>query len=229
MFTNSVMRRALGQRANAVKTQVEQAFERRLADLARSARDAELRGPSIDISLPGRGTPAGRLHPITRVAHELLDVFTSLGFDVAAGPEVDLHEFNFDKLGFPPDHPATGMQDSFFVDWPPGTREDVLLRTLRHRFRFARCSRGHCRLPSLPRRGLSATTPPPRASRSRVCGRRETGSRGCHHASRMHVRPGIRCGFDELFRSSNRVKRTRLHALPPGGDAARRVPCANWL
>jgi len=109
-------RKELGQRANAVKGGVERAFAGKLAALAEAARNAELSGPYIDVSLPGRGVRAGRLHPMTRVVHELIDVFTSLGFDVAEGPEVELYEYNFDKLGFPPDHPATDMQDSFFVE-----------------------------------------------------------------------------------------------------------------
>jgi phenylalanyl-tRNA synthetase alpha chain len=60
------------------------------------------------------------------VLHDLLDIFASLGFDVADGPEVELYEYNFDKLGFPPDHPATDMQDSFFVR---AEGERTLLRT----------------------------------------------------------------------------------------------------
>ena len=108
-------RRELGQRANALKQEVQQAFETRLAAIGRAERQAELTAPPIDVTLPGRGRLPGNLHPITRVTHELYDVFASLGFDVADGPEVDLYEYNFDRLGFPPDHPATDMQDSFFV------------------------------------------------------------------------------------------------------------------
>ncbi len=108
-------RRELGQAANAVKQEVLETFEARLRAIARAEREAELHAPPLDVTLPGRGRLPGNLHPITRVIHDLLDVFTSLGFDVADGPEVDLYEYNFDKLGFPPDHPATDMQDSFFV------------------------------------------------------------------------------------------------------------------
>ena len=109
------LRRELGQRANAIKQEVQAAFDEALASIARRQREAELTGPALDETLPGRGPTLGRLHPLTRVKHELLDIFGNLGFDVADGPEVDLYEYNFDKLGFPPDHPATDMQDSFFV------------------------------------------------------------------------------------------------------------------
>jgi phenylalanyl-tRNA synthetase alpha chain len=124
-------RRDLGKRANELKAAIQQAFQARLEALARGALDAELSGPHIDVTVPGRGRQPGRLHPLTRVKHDLLDVFTSIGFEVADGPEVDLHEYNFDKLGFPEDHPATDMQDTFFVGSPDGgqARRSVLLRT----------------------------------------------------------------------------------------------------
>jgi phenylalanyl-tRNA synthetase alpha chain len=119
-------RRDLGQAANALKGEIEAAFDAALERLARAAREAELSAPHLDVTLPGRHAAPGRLHPLTRVAHELIDIFTQLGFDVAEGPEIDLYEHNFDKLGFPPDHPATDMQDSFFVR---STGTKTLLRT----------------------------------------------------------------------------------------------------
>jgi phenylalanyl-tRNA synthetase alpha chain len=124
-------KRELGQRSNAVKQEVERAFDDALKSLARKAREAELSGPAIDPTLPGRNARVGRLHPITQVTYRLLDVFASLGFDVADGPEIDLHKHNFDMLGFPPDHPATDMQDSFFIAREGTTEVDrgALLRT----------------------------------------------------------------------------------------------------
>ncbi|MFW6050203.1 MAG: phenylalanine--tRNA ligase subunit alpha [Myxococcota bacterium] len=123
-------RRELGQRANALKKEIQQAFDGALEVLHRGEREAELAGPMLDVTLPGRGPRPGRLHPIGRVTDELLDIFTSLGFVVADGPEVELHEYNFDKLGFPPDHPATDMQDTFFVSTEAADpAEHTLLRT----------------------------------------------------------------------------------------------------
>jgi phenylalanyl-tRNA synthetase alpha chain len=123
-------KRELGQRSNAVKQEVEKAFDDALKALAKRARDAELSGPAIDPSLPGRSVRKGQLHPITQVTYRLLDVFAGLGFDVADGPEIDLHKHNFDMLGFPPDHPATDMQDSFFIAREGGEAErGALLRT----------------------------------------------------------------------------------------------------
>jgi len=123
-------RREFGQRANELKGKVEATMEARLGELARAAREAELSGPALDPTLPSRGRGAGRLHLLTRVKHELLDLFVSMGFDVADGPEVELHEYNFDKLAFPPDHPATDMQDTFFMVPKPGADpRDTLMRT----------------------------------------------------------------------------------------------------
>ncbi len=117
-------RKELGQRANALKTEVLGFVESRLAAMAKAEREAELSAPHLDVTLPGRGAPVGRLHAITRVMDELLGIFGQLGFEVAEGPEIDLHENCFDKLGFPPDHPATDMQDTFYI------RRDEKVRSL---------------------------------------------------------------------------------------------------
>lgn len=123
-------RKELGQKANQVKTAITAAFDVRLGAIARAAREADLNGPSIDVSLPGRGTRPGRPHPITATIEELLDGFASLGFEIAESREIELTDFNFARLGFPPDHPATDMQDSFFVKKPDGSVDDTLvLRT----------------------------------------------------------------------------------------------------
>lgn len=108
-------RRDLGQAANALKKEVGQAFDDKLAALARAAREADLAAPPLDVTLPGRGTPPGRLHPLSRVTRDLVAIFRSMGFDVAEGPEADLHHHNFGMLGFEPDHPAADMQDTFFL------------------------------------------------------------------------------------------------------------------
>jgi phenylalanyl-tRNA synthetase alpha chain len=124
-------RRKLGERINAAKTEVEGAFEARLRELHDDARRADLEAAPYDLSLPARlPVPRGHLHPITRVKWEILDVFASLGFEVAWGPEVELEQNNFEKLAFPPDHPATDMQDSFVVKVLGGdAKSRVLLRT----------------------------------------------------------------------------------------------------
>ncbi len=123
-------KREVGQAANAVKQKISAAFDARLEAILQAARDAELSAPPIDVTLPGRGSMAGNLHIITRIKHELLDIFGSLGFDVADGPEIETHANCFDRLGFPKDHPATDMQDTFFVTHESqGDPVTTLLRT----------------------------------------------------------------------------------------------------
>jgi phenylalanyl-tRNA synthetase alpha chain len=123
-------RKAIGEQVNAVKDAVETAFEARLRALHKAAREADLRARPFDLTLPGRvPAPRGHLHPITRVKDEILDIFRSLGFEIAWGPEVDLEQNNFEKLAFPPDHPATDMQDSFWVKVEGASDARVLLRT----------------------------------------------------------------------------------------------------
>jgi phenylalanyl-tRNA synthetase alpha chain len=123
-------RRELGQAANTLKQEIQSTFEAALQAIQRNVREAELTGLPLDITLPGRWQMPGRLHPITRIRNEVLHIFVSLGFDLADGPEVELYENCFDKLGFPPDHPATDEHDTFFIQGNRSQKpESVLLRT----------------------------------------------------------------------------------------------------
>jgi len=124
-------KREMGERVNAARAEVESAFEGRLLALHQALRETELNATPFDLSLPGR-SPAlrGHRHPISLVREEILDIFRSLGFEVAWGPEVELEINNFTKLAFPPDHPATDLQDTFWVSVLGGNPDArVLLRT----------------------------------------------------------------------------------------------------
>lgn len=119
-------RPAVGAKVNAFKQAVEAAFERRLEALGSAALLADLGARPFDLSLPGKlpfGSSRGHAHPILQVQEDLLAIFRDLGFQVARGPEIELEANNFKKLAFPPDHPATDMQDSFWLG------PEVLLRT----------------------------------------------------------------------------------------------------
>jgi phenylalanyl-tRNA synthetase alpha chain len=109
-------RGAAGKALNAAKQAIEAAFEtkkNRFDELALSARlDAEW----VDLTLPAPGVRPGRLHPLTLIRHEIEEVFTSMGFAVMDGPEVETEWNNFDALNIPPDHPAREMQDTFWLD-----------------------------------------------------------------------------------------------------------------
>jgi phenylalanyl-tRNA synthetase alpha chain len=123
-------RKAIGELVNALKQDVQTAFDERLHAILRGRRDAELNAPPFDLTLPARPpAPLGHAHPISIVRDEIVDVLVSLGFAVHDGPEVELEENNFAKLGYPPDHPATDMQDTFWVDLagkPAGTAPALL-------------------------------------------------------------------------------------------------------
>jgi len=117
-------RRAFGEKVNLLKQEVEQGFSARLAELADQKRSAELNARPFDLTLPGRSpAPLGHRHPISLVREEVIEIFRGMGFAVHDGPDVEHEANNFTKLGFPPDHPATDMQDSFW------TTSGHLLRT----------------------------------------------------------------------------------------------------
>ncbi len=114
-------RKALGQEANRAKEVLEAELTRALAALKEAARRAS--APRIDVTLPGRRPPLGRLHPLSQVMAEVCDIFLRLGFETVEGPEVELDWYNFEALNIPPDHPARDMQDTFYFS------DQVLLRT----------------------------------------------------------------------------------------------------
>lgn len=109
-------RPAFGQAVNAAKQALEDALEQRRAELRSARMSAELAGTRVDVTLPGRGTDLGSLHPLRRVEDDLIGIFRDLGYDVARGPEVETDFHNFSALNFPPDHPARDMQDTFHLE-----------------------------------------------------------------------------------------------------------------
>jgi phenylalanyl-tRNA synthetase alpha chain len=115
------MRRKLGQEANRVKEALEGALDQALSALKTAARLAGT--PAVDVTLPGRRRPRGRLHPLNQIMAEVCDIFLHLGFEAVEGPEVELDWYNFEALNLPPDHPARDMQDTFYFS------DQVLLRT----------------------------------------------------------------------------------------------------
>ena len=109
-------RPAAGARINDAKTTLEQALARRREELADAKLAQQLAGEVLDVSLPGRGSGTGTLHPITRTMQRIETLFHSLGFTVADGPEIEDDFHNFTALNTPEDHPARSMHDTFYVD-----------------------------------------------------------------------------------------------------------------
>jgi phenylalanyl-tRNA synthetase alpha chain len=123
---------ALGQRFNAMKQTFETELTAQLSLLHKRARQADLDAPPFDLTLPPRLPVAdgGHRHPISRVREDVVNVFRQLGFAVFDGPEVELEDNNFGLLGYPPDHPATDMQDTFWTDVRvTGAAKNLLLRS----------------------------------------------------------------------------------------------------
>nr|WP_152541180.1 phenylalanine--tRNA ligase subunit alpha [Kallotenue papyrolyticum] len=118
----------VGQRINAVKQQLQQAYDELEQRLIAAARARELEQDRVDVSLPGRPVVAGRLHLLTQTQREIERIFGQMGFTVWESREVELDEYNFGLLNFPPDHPARDLQDTFFVATPPDA-PPVVLRT----------------------------------------------------------------------------------------------------
>lgn len=106
--------------AGAIINQAKQAFEAR----HNAQRDAinerkleqQLAAEALDVTLPGRGVPAGGLHPVTLTLERISELFASMGFAVADGPEIEDDFHNFQALNIPADHPARAMQDTFYVE-----------------------------------------------------------------------------------------------------------------
>ncbi len=106
----------MGNRINQAKRQLEATLDRRREFIQEKKLAAQLANESLDITLPGRGRGVGGLHPITRTLTRIETLFSSVGFSVASGPEIETDFFNFNALNIPEDHPARAMHDTFYVD-----------------------------------------------------------------------------------------------------------------
>jgi phenylalanyl-tRNA synthetase alpha chain len=111
-------RPVVGRRANEVKRALESAFSDRSNTLHETALQHSLQSERLDITLPGRAIPHGRLHPATISLRTAIRAFADMGFQVYRSPEVDTDEYNFGLLNMPPDHPARDMWDTFFTSMP---------------------------------------------------------------------------------------------------------------
>ena len=116
-------RPAMGQLVNLAKQAVENLIAEKQAKLKAMAQEEKLKKETIDITLPAKVKKTGKLHPLNTVLDDMINIFTSMGFDVVDGPEVETDHYNFECLNVPADHPARDMQDTFYL------AENLLLRT----------------------------------------------------------------------------------------------------
>ena len=122
-------RKELGQRFNAAKQKIESALEARRGELAETKLSARLAEQALDPTLPGRGRGRGGVHPVIRTWQRIEEIWRSIGFEVADGPEIETDWFNFTALNNPENHPARSMQDTFYVDLKDKDGLPLLLRT----------------------------------------------------------------------------------------------------
>ena len=109
-------KKSRGAAVNLTKQAIEAALNERRQALATAELQAQLKAESLDVSLPGRQSSAGGLHPVSLTLERIEAIFGSMGFDVAQGPEIETDWFNFTALNTPEDHPARSMHDTFYVE-----------------------------------------------------------------------------------------------------------------
>ncbi|MEK7510124.1 MAG: phenylalanine--tRNA ligase subunit alpha [Patescibacteria group bacterium] len=128
-------RRRLGQEANELRTWFEERCEARKREIQRAETERGGKEEWIDVTAPGKRIAVGHLHPLTQVQRTAREIFQSMGFEVAEGPEIESEWYNFDALNIPPNHPARDMWDTFWlkgnqkIPKEDGKVERLLLRT----------------------------------------------------------------------------------------------------
>ncbi len=113
----------VGQLANEVRADIEAALNAKAHEARAAALEAQLKEEKLDVTMPGKASEVGHLHPLTQVQRELEDIFIGMGFSIVEGPEVELDYYNFQALNIPENHPARDTQDTFYIS------DNILLRS----------------------------------------------------------------------------------------------------
>ena len=118
-------RPAMGQLANQLRSEIEEAIDKRREELSSAMMELKLESEAVDVTLPGKDIRMGHKHPMYNVLDQLKDIFIGMGFEILDGPEVELTEYNFTKLNIDEGHPSRDWTDTFYFT------EDgkILLRT----------------------------------------------------------------------------------------------------
>lgn len=114
-------KKELGQAANKVRREIESLLEKKLAQVKAAAKEAQFRLEKIDVTEPGRDMSLGVKHPVTITIEEISQIFMSMGYSIAEGPQVESVFNAFDALNSPPNHPSRDMTDTFYI-----TKDTVL-------------------------------------------------------------------------------------------------------
>ena len=117
------MRPKAGQMINEVREKITAQLDSLDGKIKKLEQEKKLAREAIDVTEPRKHTPLGSVHPVSLVQDQLIDVFTSMGFDVVEGPEVEYDHYNFELLNLPKNHPARDAQDTFYIE------DNIVLRT----------------------------------------------------------------------------------------------------
>ena len=113
----------MGQLVNDVRKALEEALDKRAAELQAREKEARLAAEAVDVTMPGPERSAGSLHPMNIALERMVDIFVGMGYEVVEGPEVEYDHYNFELLNVPKNHPARDAQDTFYVE------DSILLRS----------------------------------------------------------------------------------------------------
>ncbi|MGI6706994.1 MAG: phenylalanine--tRNA ligase subunit alpha [Clostridia bacterium] len=113
----------VGQLVNEYRSMLEEKINQRESELLQKEKIERMKEETLDITIPGKKVTFGKLHPLSIVLDQIVDIFVGLGFEVAEGPEIEWDYYNFEALNIPRNHPARDTQDTFYIN------ENVLLRT----------------------------------------------------------------------------------------------------
>ena len=116
-------RPVVGQIANEVRATIEEAMDKKAAELKELALEKQLREEKLDVTMRGAAPAVGHTHPLTLVQRDLEDIFIGMGYAIAEGPEVEYDYYNFQALNIPENHPARDTQDTFYIT------DNILLRS----------------------------------------------------------------------------------------------------
>jgi phenylalanyl-tRNA synthetase, alpha subunit len=105
----------IGQMANEIRANIEEAIKQRAEALQSALMERKLRAEALDVTIPGKTVDLGARHPLQIVWDECVDIFIGMGFQVAEGPEIELSEYDFDKLNIPEGHTVREWTDTFYI------------------------------------------------------------------------------------------------------------------
>ncbi|MDX9970544.1 MAG: phenylalanine--tRNA ligase subunit alpha [Candidatus Gracilibacteria bacterium] len=120
-------KKVIGLLSNTIKKEIEENFAQKKLSLENEKLEKALKADFFDTTIPAPESKLGHIHPLAKLQKEVEDIFSSMGFSIMDGPEVESEHYNFNALNVPSDHPARDMQDTFFIKGKSSKDEGRLL------------------------------------------------------------------------------------------------------